>query len=401
MEDRSREAEKRAGAEAREHVAELADRGVGEHPFEVVLHGANQRRDQGRRRSHDRHQRQGAGAGDEQRCRAGDEVDARRHHRGGVDQGAGRRGAFHGVGQPDVQRELGALATGGEQEQQADRGADRTADVARGIGEPGRSENARQGGAVSERRVVEVERAVGHPEQERGHREAEVADAVDQKGLLGGLGRLGPGEPKADQQVAAGAHRLPEDVHEQEVARRHEHRHREHEHRHQGEESRIAGVAVHVADRIDGDEQADEGDDHQQGRGQWIQSQRHRDREGCGGARGIRPRCLGVGHAGPFPERGHHLDRPDGMLVPRFSDAHFAGHAHKQRDRHGRRAGDPGHGRKVGPRAEDSAERDGEDRSHQRQERHENQERRWGEVWHGYAGRAGTRYGAELWGRTV
>ena len=39
-----------------------------------------------------------------------DQIDARRDHRGGMNQGADRRGPFHRVGQPHVQRELGALA---------------------------------------------------------------------------------------------------------------------------------------------------------------------------------------------------------------------------------------------------------------------------------------------------
>ena len=39
---------------------------------------------------------------------AGDHVDAGGDHGGGVDQGADRRGAFHGVGQPDVEGNLGA-----------------------------------------------------------------------------------------------------------------------------------------------------------------------------------------------------------------------------------------------------------------------------------------------------
>ena len=49
--------------------------------------------------------------GREDRIEAAHQVDAGGHHRGGVDQGADGRGAFHGVGQPDVQRELALLPT--------------------------------------------------------------------------------------------------------------------------------------------------------------------------------------------------------------------------------------------------------------------------------------------------
>ena len=38
------------------------------------------------------------------------QIHARGHHRGRMDQSADRRRAFHGVGQPDVQRELRTLA---------------------------------------------------------------------------------------------------------------------------------------------------------------------------------------------------------------------------------------------------------------------------------------------------
>ena len=48
--------------------------------------------------------------GREHRIEAADQVHAGGDHRGRVDQRADRRGAFHRVGQPDVQRELRALA---------------------------------------------------------------------------------------------------------------------------------------------------------------------------------------------------------------------------------------------------------------------------------------------------
>ena len=50
---------------------------------------------------------------------------------------------------------------------------------------------------------MEIERAERGPDQEHAQGEAEIADAVDQKGLLAGGGRLGLLEPEADQQVAA------------------------------------------------------------------------------------------------------------------------------------------------------------------------------------------------------
>ena len=60
------------------------------------------------------------GALGEDRVGAGDHVDAGVDHRGGVDQGADRGRALHRVRQPDVQRELGALADRAGEEQQGD-----------------------------------------------------------------------------------------------------------------------------------------------------------------------------------------------------------------------------------------------------------------------------------------
>ena len=47
---------------------------------------------------------------------AGDHVDAGGDHRGRVDERGDRRRAFHGVGQPDVERKLRALAGGAEEQ---------------------------------------------------------------------------------------------------------------------------------------------------------------------------------------------------------------------------------------------------------------------------------------------
>ena len=48
-------------------------------------------------------------------------VNARGHHRRGVDQGGDRRRAFHRVRQPDVQRELRGFADGAAKNQERGR----------------------------------------------------------------------------------------------------------------------------------------------------------------------------------------------------------------------------------------------------------------------------------------
>ena len=105
---------------------------------------------------------------------ARDHVDAGRDHGGGVDEGGDRGGAFHGVGQPDVERNLRGFAGGAEDEQEGDGGEEAAVPV--GIG----------GDAGED--VGEVERAEVGDEQEHREQEAEVADAVDDEGFFAGVG---------------------------------------------------------------------------------------------------------------------------------------------------------------------------------------------------------------------
>ena len=95
----------------------------------------------------------------EERVRAGDDEHAGRHHRRGVDQRGDRRRAFHRVGQPEVQRELRALADRAEE-----------AGAARSRSRCSRGQVLRR----AQRRVVE--RADRREDQEHRDHEAEVAD---------------------------------------------------------------------------------------------------------------------------------------------------------------------------------------------------------------------------------
>ena len=405
VEDRGSEAEHGARSQACEHVAQLADGRIGKHAFEIVLHGADQRGHQCRRGADDRYHDEGAGTRCKQRRRSHDQVDARRHHRRRVDQGAGGRRAFHGIRQPDMQRQLGTLAAGRQQQEQADRCADRAAREASGsrkhipsrIDQPGLPEDARHDHSLRRDRVVEVECAVAHPEQKHGDGQAEVADPVDEEGLLGGAGRLRLGEPDSDQQIAAGPHRFPEDVHKQEVAGRHQHRHRKNKHRHQSEEPRVAGIVVHVADGIDGHEQAHAGDDDEHRGGERIQTQRHRNCEAEGlrgrlriprsqtGIRGraVRRRRVGLVERRPVPERCDHLDRSDRLGVGAVRRVYIPCGDDKQDDRHHGRRRDAGDRGQVRPRAKPAAQKHGEHRADQGQQRHEHQEHRGREFLHG------------------
>ncbi len=268
----------RADADAQEHVAELADRGVGQHLLDVVLNEGDARREQRRRRADEGHREHDRGAQHEDARHAADQVDASGDHGGGVDQRADRGGARHGVGQPDVQGELRALAGAAQEQRQAHQ---------RGCGDvPGPVqplEERRQAALdqIRERDLVAdrphlhagqevraptldagpVERADVVEQQRHGHDQAEVADAVGDEGLLAGRGVLLVAEPEADQQVAAQAHALPADEEHRQAVAQDEHQHREDEQVQVGEEAVVALVLLHVLGRVQVDQEADAGDD--------------------------------------------------------------------------------------------------------------------------------------------
>ena len=65
----------------------------------------------------------------------------------------------------------------------------------------------------------ELQRADGDEDEEHAEGEAEVADAVDQEGLLAGLAGALLAEPEGDEQVRAEAHALPAEEQQQVVVR--------------------------------------------------------------------------------------------------------------------------------------------------------------------------------------
>src|SRR5882724_4614559 len=121
-----------AYTEGEEHVTELADGGIGENFLDVGLdegHGGGKNGGGGAYDGDDVH-------GDRRELVNGvhphDHVDAGGHHGGGVDQRADWGRAFHGVGEPDVERDLGGFAHGADEEQECDGGQDGRA-VAQGV----------------------------------------------------------------------------------------------------------------------------------------------------------------------------------------------------------------------------------------------------------------------------
>ena len=133
-----------------EHIAELADCGVRQHPLDVVLHEGDRCREERSNRADDGNHRHRLGRHLIDEVAARDHVDAGGYHRSRMDESADRCRAFHSVGQPDVQRNLRRFPRGTHEQRQRDGDKDRVADVvtsghdafANGFANPGELERA-------------------------------------------------------------------------------------------------------------------------------------------------------------------------------------------------------------------------------------------------------------------
>ena len=107
-------------AHTQEHISQLADGRIGQDFLDIVLAESDGGGIDGRGNTDDRHN----GHGD--RCHAvediapGDHIDPCCHHGGGMDEGADRRGTFHGIGKPDIEGDLCRFPAGPNKEQNGD-----------------------------------------------------------------------------------------------------------------------------------------------------------------------------------------------------------------------------------------------------------------------------------------
>src|SRR4029077_12891524 len=231
---------KRGDSAGQEHITELAHGGVGQDALDVGLHEADGGGEEGGGAADDGDDEHGGWRVGEENVRACYDVNTGRDHGGGVNQGADRRGAFHGVRQPDVEGKLRGFSARAHEEQQARDGEH--AEMAHGVG--GKRRGFRE-------KRNEIERAEGSEEQEHAEHETKVADAVDDEGFLAGVRGGFAQEIKTNQQVAREAHAFPTDEEEDVVGGENENKHEEHEQVQVGEEAVVAAFVGHVSDGID------------------------------------------------------------------------------------------------------------------------------------------------------
>ena len=236
-----------ADAGGEEHVAELRASRIGDHPLDVVLRGADGGGEEGRRGADISDDIERRLAGLEHRRQAADHEHAGGDHRRGVDQGADRGRAFHRVRQPGVQPKLGRFTAGADEQQDAQQGHGVDAHAGKA---DGRSGHAR-------RRVQDLRNRNGAEHQEgaeNAEAEAEIADAVDDKGFQrGGIGRWLV-VPETDEEVGRQPDPFPAEKHLHQAVGGHQHQHGEAEQRQIGEEPRLARVLLHIAPAVEVDE---------------------------------------------------------------------------------------------------------------------------------------------------
>ena len=178
-----------------------------------------------------------------------------------MDQGRHRGGAFHGVGQPDVQRKLGRLADSPHEYQHSSH-----REQAHLTGEHVAPLNVHQ--FVQ---PLECETASDRPQQHDADEHADVTYPVGEEGLFGGVGGAVLLEPVADQQVGTQPHQLPKHVHHQQAVRQDDAVHGKGENSQVAEEAGVAHVAAHVLHRIQVDQAGDQRYYHQHHHGDVIE----------------------------------------------------------------------------------------------------------------------------------
>jgi hypothetical protein len=172
-----------------------------------------------------------------------------------VDESGDWRGAFHGVRQPDVQRELGGFADCAKEDAEGGGGGETSA-------VSGCTESQRLPRFEGRGQIVEVDvAAIGSKEQQNADHEAEVANAVGEEGFFAGFSGAGLLVPVTDEQVGAQTDKLPENEHHDQVSCQHDAGHGKHEEGECAEEARLGIVILHVAQREDVHQHADEADD--------------------------------------------------------------------------------------------------------------------------------------------
>ena len=250
---------KRADAEREKHVTQLAHGRVSEDALDIVLHESDRCREE---------RRDGPNNGDNRhRLRrhlinevaASNHIDARGYHRCGVDQCANRRRAFHGIGEPYIERNLRRLPCRSHKQCERDANEQRVAHM-EGAGHDAFTKLFAD--------LDEINCAEGHKDHHDPDGESPVTHPVHHKRLLRRVARALLVKVVADEQIRTQAHALPSDKHHHVVVAQNQREHGEHEQVQIREEAIVTILLVHVAGGVNVNQESDSrnNEDHDGGK---------------------------------------------------------------------------------------------------------------------------------------
>ena len=252
-----------ANAEGYHHERNLRDGGEGKHTLDVCLGTCHSSSIESGEDTHPNDDAHSLGSIlNPQREHACNLEHTGNHHSSGVNERADRSRTFHSIGQPDVQREHGRL-TGTTDEHQHKRGRDDETARCDCLGHITRDERL---GALPHHDVTgkrEAERLGVIAEEQDTDEEEEVGKTCYDERLL----RCGNGSMsrviETDEEIRAHTHKLPEEVHLEDVRGKHESEHRHGEERKEGIVALESLLALHVAERVDVNHEADRGNHYE------------------------------------------------------------------------------------------------------------------------------------------
>ena len=251
IEHRRRHRELGADAQQQHQQAERGDRGLRQHLLQVSLLERRNRAPEQRHRP-ETHQQPGPNARAAQhRRKARQQVNTRLHHGGRMEIGRNRRRRLHGIGQPELERELRALGESRRQHQ--------------------RQQHRIRGVAGQAPEFADFPAAADALEENGRRQQRESADAGHHQGLHRRPPRRHARGIEADQQERGDRGHFPEHKERHQVVAQHQPLHGAHEHQHEAEEPAPMWMPGKVFSGIDEDECADPGNRQREDEAQPVE----------------------------------------------------------------------------------------------------------------------------------
>ena len=245
-------------AEQQRDQTQMADGGVGQQSFQVVLEQCRQRAPQQRRHAGQRDQVEPQVGSRQHRVEPGQQKHPRLDHGGGMQVSAYWRRRRHGMGQPEVERKLGAFGENAQQHQAQNH----------------RVEAAGADGVATGQRLAQGVAAHHLADQQHPGEQRQAAQAGDRERHARPLPGAAVVRPETDQQERAEAGELPEHHQQQQVVTGHHPQHGAHEEQQVGVKPPGFFIGGQVVARVQNNQQADAQHQHGEHERQAVQAER-------------------------------------------------------------------------------------------------------------------------------